>query len=303
MAAEGGNNIVRYVYRGQVDEIIPREATHITVAEGVTFVRTRAFLRHPNIVEVICHENVEKIERYAFHGCPNLRRVVMPGVKILERWAFQNCSALTDVEYGKLEIIGYDAFFGCHTLRSIDLPSTSIVEMDAFSNCEALMDVKFGSKLEMIEGAAFYQCVSLERITIPLKDGLITDDDIFMECENLMYVDLVEGELHETIAALQLEDWRNDMNEEIDSINQILPNARAGYYDDEWDDYDPGDKAEAIRTWIRSVLGKIAHYRVEHERLLIEAAATLQLALPQDIAMNNILPFLELPSYTLEREE
>ena len=31
-----------------------------------------------------------------------------------------------------------------------------------------------------------------------------------------------------------------------------------------------------------------------------EAAATIQLDLPQDIVMNNVLPFLELPSYTFE---
>ena len=62
-----------------------------------------------------------------------------------------------------------------------------------------------------------------------------------------------------------------------------------------------GGKAEAIRTWIRSVLRKVIHYKAEHQRLLDEEVAnTLQLALPQDIVMNNVLPFLELPSYTFE---
>ena len=39
----------------------------------------------------------------------------------------------------------------------------------------------------------------------------------------MKHVDLVEGEVHETIAALQLKEYRNDMSEVIDSINQILP--------------------------------------------------------------------------------
>ena len=77
-----------------------------------------------------------------------------------------------------------------------------IVERDAFFRCPALTDVKFGSKLERIKGEVFSGCYSLERITIPLKDGLITRDNIFAECDNLRHVDLVEGELHETIAAL-----------------------------------------------------------------------------------------------------
>lgn len=62
MAAVGGNNIMRYTYRGEEDENIPDEATHITMGEDVTFVRAQAFERHPNIIEVVCHDNVEKIE-------------------------------------------------------------------------------------------------------------------------------------------------------------------------------------------------------------------------------------------------
>ncbi|KAK1737824.1 hypothetical protein QTG54_011596, partial [Skeletonema marinoi] len=166
--------------------------------------------------------------------------------------------------------------------------------------CISLTDATFGSKLEIIEEGAFVNCYSLERITIPLKDGMLTADDIFRGCDNLKHVDLVEGEVHETIAALHLEEWRNDMNEEINSINQILPTAYAG---GGWCD-DDGEKARAIRTWIRSVLRKVIHYKAEHQRLLNEqVATTLELALSQDIVMNNVLPFLELPSYTFEVED
>mmetsp|Transcript_26763 Transcript_26763/g.53517 ORF Transcript_26763/g.53517 Transcript_26763/m.53517 type:complete len:126 (+) Transcript_26763:2-379(+) len=125
---------------------------------------------------------------------------------------------------------------------------------------------------------------------------MITHDDIFQECENLKQVDLVEGPIHETIAALQLEEWRNDMNEEIGSINQILPTVSAGDGYNYVGEFDEGEKAQAVRTWIRSVLRKIVHYQAEHQRLLDEQVeTTLQLALPQDIVMNNVLPFLELP--------
>eukprot|EP00984_Skeletonema_dohrnii_P036697 scaffold37966_cov461-Skeletonema_dohrnii-CCMP3373.AAC.1 len=72
---------------------------------------------------------------------------------------------------------------------------------------------------------AFVNCRSLERITIPLKDGMITHDNLFAGCKKLNHVDLVGGEVHETIAALLMEEWRNEMKEEIDSINQILPTA------------------------------------------------------------------------------
>ena len=90
------------------------------------------------------------------------------------------------------------------------------------------------------------------------------------------------------------------MNEVIDSIYRILPNARAGYWDDD-DDQDDGEKAQAIRTWIRSILFKIIHYQGEHRNILVDVATTLQLALPHDIVMNNVLPFLELPPHTWSR--
>eukprot|EP00984_Skeletonema_dohrnii_P032958 scaffold28179_cov72-Skeletonema_dohrnii-CCMP3373.AAC.1 len=217
----------------------------------------------------------------------------MPGVEVVDGSAFLHCIALTDVECGKLENIGRYVFEGCKSLGSIDLPSAKIVQRYAFWDCEALTDVKFGDKLENIKRWAFYDCPSLERITIPLKEKMFAWES-FRGCTNLKHAILVEGELPETVAALQLEEWRNDMNKEIDSINQILPTAPG-------EGWAARDNIRPIRTWIRSVLRKIIHYKTEHQRLLDEEAATaLQLVLPQDIVMNNVLPFLELTAYTFE---
>jgi len=227
----------------------------------------------------------------------------MPGVKIAEQGAFNNCGALTDVECNKLEIIGKTAFYGCASLRSISLPSARIVEALAFHQCKALTDVKFGNKLERIGQRVFRDCPTLERITIPLKDGMITADGIFTECERLKRVDLAdEAELHETIAALHLEEWRNDMNGEITSIHQILPNADAGRCDEAIGFFD-GEKAQVIRRWLRFVLDKMIRYRAEHQGILDEAASTLVLALPRDIVMNNVLRFLELPPHRTGMED
>ena len=72
----------------------------------------------------------------------------------------------------KLEIIKFHGFMNCVSLKSINLPSIRILGVDALHECKALTDVKFGNKLERIEGGAFDFCESLERITIPLKDGM-----------------------------------------------------------------------------------------------------------------------------------
>eukprot|EP00984_Skeletonema_dohrnii_P035440 scaffold35176_cov172-Skeletonema_dohrnii-CCMP3373.AAC.1 len=123
---------------------------------------------------------------------------------------------------------------------------------------------------------------------------MITDDDTFQGCKKLVHVDLVEeAVLRNTINALLLEEWKNDMKDKVDAIDQILPTAPAG----DWFRDDAGGEAQAVRMWIRSVLRKIIHYKAQHQNLLNEAASTLQHTLPNDIVLNNICPFLNLPSY------
>eukprot|EP00984_Skeletonema_dohrnii_P023482 scaffold12573_cov156-Skeletonema_dohrnii-CCMP3373.AAC.2 len=296
MAADG-----YFIYTGG-EAIIPRNVTRVRIDESLTVIPARAFDRNLDIEEVECHDRVKTVEERAFDNCPSLRRVIMPGVEEVENDAFAYCKALAIVECDKLEIIERGAFDCCTSLTSIDLPSARIVEWYAFRNCDALTNVKFGKELERIEGLAFYCCTSLERITIPLKDGMITDDDIYQGCKKLKQVDLVEGAvLHDTIAALLLEEWKNVMNDNLDAINQSLPTARAGSYDNNYDDM--GGKAMAIRRWIRTVLRKIVDYKAQHRSLLNEAATTLQLASPNDVVLENVLPFLELPSYTFEGED
>ena len=291
-----------FTFTGRVDERIPWHITHVLIDKALKFVPSRAFSSHSNIEEVICHDGVLKIEQEAFNYCPQLRRVVMPGVKEVETSAFNGCFVLNYVECGKLERIGAFAFRECQSLNSIDLPSIRIVERFGFCHCRNLFSVNLGKDLESILEKAFLNCPSLERIALPLKDGVFADDSIFHACERLNHVNLVEGAvLNETAAALLLEEWKNDMNEEIEVINRILPTAPAG-------DFrfvanaDVGEKAREVREWMQSVRRKIIHYKAEHQRTLSVAAATLQTALPNDIVFKNVLPFLELPSHTFEGE-
>ena len=226
----------------------------------------------------------------------------MPSVKEVEKEAFIWCRALTCIECGKLERVREFAFYSCESLRGIDLPSIKIVQSSAFGGCKSLTNAKFGKDLKSLRSMAFYNCTSLERIALPLKDGMITDDNIFQACEKLNHVDLVGG-VYETVdALLLLEEWKNDMNEEIDAIKQILPNTSAGtarYANMN----EAGGKAQAIRTWIRSVRRKYTHYKSQHRRCVNEATTILQPALPNDILFKNVLPFVELPSDTFEGED
>jgi hypothetical protein len=68
---------------------------------------------------------------------------------------------------------------------------------------------------------------------------------------------------------------RNEMNQEIDRINQALPNTPAD------------EKADAIERWIRSVINRIKRYKAEHNQLLKENMTLLELALWKAKLENN----------------
>ncbi len=117
---------MRFIYRGGRNERIPLLATHVFV-ENTKYVPSSAFPEHPNIVELVCHEDVEKIGEWAFARCPNLRRVIMPGVKVAEEGAFNACNALTDVELASWKLLNQMHSLGanrrgasiCHLLGSL----------------------------------------------------------------------------------------------------------------------------------------------------------------------------------------
>ena len=284
-----------YTFTGRDGEVIPQHVTHVLVGRALKFVRARAFYEHPNIEELVCHDGVRKIEHLAFFLCPRLRRVVMTGVKEVEDHAFDHCKALTYIECDKLKRIGRCAFRKCESLSSVDLPSARIVKWYALGHCTNLKNVKLGKDLKSIEPGSFWDCTSLERIALPLKDGMIIDNNVFQGCAKLRSVDLIGG-VHETIAALLMEEWKNDMNEEIEKISQILlRNTPAGNGNP---DYALGGKTQAIRAWITTMLRKFNHYKAEHRRC-VNMAAALEPALPNDIVLKNVFPFL---AHTFEGE-
>ena len=261
----GGDGGDIFVYTGR-EQRVPLDVKRVRIAENADTIPARKFSGCRQLIEVEGHDKLKKIEEYAFY-CPSLRCVRrMTCVVEIEKFAFYNCSALSELELDKLEIIRDHAFAVCRSLRSINMSSIRSVETYAFQNCDALTDVVFGAKLERIEGYAFHNCTSLRRIVIPLKDNLTFVNSAFSSCGNLSRADALDGEIHKTISSLHLESWRNEMEDEIDRINQTLPNIRIG-------------KTRTIQQWLTRVFSRMEHYKGEHQTLLKEAMTLLELAL------------------------
>ena len=248
----------------------PQHVVNAIIDESVDKIDDDAFRNNRNLKSVVCHDGVLKVGTGAFNNCRSLQRVKMPGVKIIEGCAFYDCNSLVDVDLDKLETVGAGAFEACTSLKRIKLPKVKTITQCAFIY-SGVEDAEFGEGLENIKSGAFWGS-KLRRIAIPLKDGIFHLDDNFETytqfhgCSNLITVDLV-GRIHKTVASLHLESWRNEMNEEIQRINQILPSTESR------------EKTDVIRQWMQSVISRIEHYKAEHSSLLKKATTLLELAL------------------------
>jgi hypothetical protein len=140
-----------------------------------------------------------------------------------------------------------------------------VIGNHTFDGCKQLTELELPKDLERIGCRAFQGCSRLRRIAFPLKDNLL-GNQCFNFCENLLQVDLVGG-IHKTISSLLLDSWRNKMKNEIDRINQVLPNTLAE------------NKTEVIDQWMERVTERIEHYKSEHYTLLKNIMSQLELAL------------------------
>jgi hypothetical protein len=269
-ADDGGDDDV-FIYRGGlIPQHLRDTITHVRVHESVKIITQIAFFMCRNLVSIEMHDGVEIIGLLAFADCSSLRGIKLQSVRVIKGQAFYNCRALEDVQFGNnLETIEGCAFQGT-SLRIIKIPKVRVIEDHAFWDCEQLTDVELSEDLETIEDCVFENCPNLRRVALPLKDNLLGNDiediDAFYKCKDLSQVDLVGG-IHKTISSLLLDSWRNEMNDEIDSINQDLPNTHSF------------DKTVTIRQWMETVIRRIEHYKSEHYALLKNNMTQLELAL------------------------
>ncbi len=253
-----------FVYMGGHQQV-PDGVRRARIHHSVKIIRANAFDGRRQLISVEFHDGIEIIEEESFCGCDSLSgSIKLLGIRIIKANAFA-ATDLTDVEFGdKLETIEQEAFFNCPSLRTITMPHVRTIGGYAFNRCKQLTDLDLPEGLETSHENAFGKCDSLRRIALPLKGGLIACD-AFNECRNLTTVDLV-GLIQSTVASLHMEGWRNEMTDEINRINELLPNTTY------W-------KTLTIRLWIGSVISRINHYKSEHGKMLKEATTLLELAL------------------------
>ena len=149
---------------------------------------------YPNITEMVIPGSIQEISGF-IKNCESLESVtILPGVKVIRRYAFEGCTALKSITIpDTVTTIGESAFEHCESLTSIVLPD-SVTELGkgALAWCYSLKEAKLPGKLTRMEDSIFFTCKSLESIVIP---DSVTEmaTFIFYGCEKLKSVKIPDG--------------------------------------------------------------------------------------------------------------
>ena len=164
-----------------IDVVIPNDS--------IPYLGGGLFVDCSSLRSVKLPEGLIQIPGHIFMGCINLRDVSIPqSVKFIGDAAFAECEQLCNISLpDRLEIIGDWTFSNCKNLNQIKLPkSVRFVGNGAFNECDkfikpvfndsifAYMPNSFKGKhyaikngIKRIAGWAFYDCESIESLSIP----------------------------------------------------------------------------------------------------------------------------------------
>lgn len=175
-------------YEQQIEKVI--------VEDGITRFSSEYGKYLKYVKEIVLPDTLCVIDNCAFVECRKLESIHIPeSVQSIGWGAFRWCSSLKSVYFPntmKVLDTGY-MFDGCSSLESVHLPSClQYIGESAFSYCKKLKNIN----LENIHGIscdAFFDCESLEEITLPDDFSSIIYSDSFNGCINLKSVVLPES--------------------------------------------------------------------------------------------------------------
>lgn len=122
-----------------------------------------------DITEIYLPDGLKQVGMNAFSGCSELRKCGMSiKTELIDLQAFNNCTALEEIEIAPGAEIGDNTFKGCISLASVTIPDgVSKVGFGAFSDCTALTSISIGADLGTLSNSMFSGCTALTKLVLP----------------------------------------------------------------------------------------------------------------------------------------
>lgn len=130
----------------------------ITLPSSLQYIGNNAFSNCRSLRSINIPSGIDHIYNYTFTQCWQLSSVTMSNVQYIEPYAFEWCSALTDVHLSSsLEMIHEGAFTYCTSLSSITIPSSVTYIGDAaFAWCSGLTAITCLAEYPPILGSSAF---------------------------------------------------------------------------------------------------------------------------------------------------
>lgn len=182
-------NIPWYSYESYIKKIV--------VGDGVTSIGNYAFDNFDSLTSVTIGDSVTTIGNGAFRSCGSLTSVTIPNsVTSIGASAFSSCTGLTSVAIpDSVTTIGNSAFSSTGYYNDTNNWANNVLYInnhliEAGTNISGDYEIKEGTVT--IASYAFYECTSLESITIPNNVKSI-DDGVFEGCTSLVSITISDS--------------------------------------------------------------------------------------------------------------
>ena len=169
LTISGTGAMTDYDYDANLDAItspwysLQSQIQSVVVADGVTSIGSRAFMRCSNVTSVTIGKNVVTLGHRSFRECTSLTSIEIPNsVTNIGEYAFYRCTGLTSVTISEgVTSIGLAAFYQCSSLTEVTIPEsvTTIGQGGTFQYCTTLTKVQWNAKnctIEPHDGDSYY---------------------------------------------------------------------------------------------------------------------------------------------------
>lgn len=155
------------------------ELRSINIPNGVTTLDDYLFLNCISLANLSVPSTVKNIGYKTFSGCTKLKSLDLSNVMVVDYYALESCSSLTDVKLSsRLRDLGDGAFKNCSGLNEIKIPrEVRVVGDSTFYGCSSLRSLEIGENVSRIEPTALLGCPSLERIKVDEGNEYFADVD------------------------------------------------------------------------------------------------------------------------------